>query len=92
MEEECLILHIRMVEGNHDHSIAIPVEWSSAEGCAGWSQFGNKLCDVLVEHDTNLADQLGSTLKRQQQLMNRLQLLLDHPGSSSHEPSRGSHA
>ena len=81
-----------MVEGNHDHSIAIPVEWSSAQGCAGWSQFGDKLLNVLIEHDPNLVNQLDSTLKRQQQLRSHLQLLLDHPGSSSHEPNQGSQA
>ena len=81
-----------MREGKHDHSITIPVDWSSAHGCAGWSQFGNELLDLLVEHDIILTDQLASTLKRQQQLMNHLQLLLDHPGSSSQEPSQGSHA
>ena len=64
-----------MVEGKHDHSIAIPVEWSSDNGCAGWSQFGNKFLNVLVEHlttlDTNhLAStlDLASTIDRQQEL------------------------
>ena len=33
-----------------------------------------------------------STLERQRQLMSYLQRLLDHPRSSSHEPSCGSHA
>ena len=78
-----------MVEGNHDHSIAIPVDWSFDRGCAGWSQFSNKLLDVLVEHDIIFTDHLASTLERQRQLMSRLQVLLDHPSSSSHEPSQG---
>ena len=80
-----------MVEGKHDHTIAIPVDWSPDHGCAGWSQFGNKLLNVLVEHlatlDTNyLAStlDLASTIDRQQELMSRLQRLLDPPGSSSH--------
>ena len=80
-----------MVEGKHDHSIAIPVEWSSDNGCAGWSQFGKKLINVLVEHlatlDTNhLAStlDLDSTINRQQELTSRLQCLLDPLGSSSH--------
>lgn len=77
-----------MVEDNHDHSIAIPADWSSDHGCAGWSQFGKKLLDVLVEHDIIFTDHLASTLERQRQLMSRLQLMLDRPGSSSHEPSR----
>ena len=55
-----------MVEGNHDHSIAIPVDWSSDHGCAGWSQFGKKLLDVLVEHDITFTDHLASNLERQQ--------------------------
>ena len=78
-----------MVEGNYDHSIAIPIDWSSDHGCAGWSQFGKKLLDVLVEHDITFTDHLASNLERQQQLMGRLQILLDHLGSSSREPSRG---
>ena len=78
-----------MVEGNHDHSIAILVDWSFDCGCAGWSQFSNKLLDVLVEYDIIFTDHLASTLERQRQLMSRLQVLLDHPSSSSHEPSQG---
>lgn len=49
-----------MVEASLDHSIAIPVDWSSDRGCAGWSQFGNKLLDVLVEHDIIFTDYLAS--------------------------------
>ena len=78
-----------MVEGNHDHSIAIPVDWSFDHGCAGWSQFGKKLLDVLVEHDITFTDHLASNLERQQQLMGRQQILLDQLSSSSREPSRG---
>ena len=78
-----------MVEGNYDHSIAIPIDWSSDNGCAGWSQFGKKLLDVLVEDDITFTDHLASNLERQQQMMGHQQILLGHLGSSSREPSWG---
>ena len=70
-----------MVEGNYDHSIAIPIDWSFDHRCAGWSQFSNKLLDVLVEHHIIFTDHLASTLGRQRQLMSCLRVLLDHPSS-----------